>query len=65
LEPTKYEGRENYKDNKRAGAERIFWGRNDRRFISGGRKTVIYLQDSQALLGRPYGKDRIKVKILG
>jgi hypothetical protein len=41
------------------------WRRTKRHFISGGRKSIILLEGSQAIPARPSDNDRVRVKTLG
>jgi hypothetical protein len=66
LKPKREKERERVKkDNKRAEAKRKLCGRSERRFISGGTMSSFLFEGSQAVLARPYNKDRMKVKTLG
>jgi hypothetical protein len=39
-------------------------GRGQKHFISGGRKSMLALEGSQAFLARPPDKDKIKMAVL-
>jgi hypothetical protein len=62
---TKLGGEKVRKDSRRVGVKRELWGRSERCFISGGRKSIILLEGSQALHARPSDNGRMRVKTLG
>jgi hypothetical protein len=51
-------------DSQRVGAKRNLWVGSERHFISGERKSILFLEGSQAMPALPSVKDGMRMKML-